>query len=476
MSIKRQPQTKGYSRKREDRGSPVENLIVTKTRRMEDMQLDEVGAMAALSEESSDSEPEQEIEIEIPEDTPPWVKLFMNRFDHRFDRLDRHAGRMETRLVKKIDLVNKKADDNKTEISKNESTIKELRNEIDGMKNEMKNMKLEQQSTKRRIINSEKQALKDTLMFDGIPESENESLQECVEKLSEKVATHTGHQFVDNMIIKCFRIGRKPDPEVGDPARTPRPRGILVKFASMRERELVWGERFKYKDTNIYLNELFPREIENKRRELYPILRLIKKMDHYRKVSSIVGDRLMINGRGYTTDTLHTLPDDINIQPLYTKCEDGVTFFYRHRSPLSNHYLAKFTLEGVEYNCSEQYYFAQRAEDMGDDVIHGKVMAMTNPKEMLRHGRKAQNKKSINVEEAEVKIMKRGVRETFDQNPALKDFLMSTNKTKIGESSPSNKKWGTGFYIGHKDCFNTNLWAENLLGEIIEQQRDLYAS
>ena len=79
----------------------------------------------------------------------------------------------------------------------------------------------------------------------------------------------------------------------------------------MRDRDAIWGDRFKYKAPKLYWNQLYPREIELKRQELYPILKLIKGNDKYRKISSISGDKLIVDGRAYTSDTLHNLPDDI---------------------------------------------------------------------------------------------------------------------------------------------------------------------
>jgi ribA/ribD-fused uncharacterized protein len=133
-------------------------------------------------------------------------------------------------------------------------------------------------------------------------------------------------------------------------------------------------------------------------------------------------------------------------------------------------------IEGTDYLCNEQFYFAKRAQVLGDDVIHGRVMELDNPREMLREGRKAQNNNNVNVEQEEIRIMKWGIREKFSQNVHLKTFLMATNNNKIGESSKSSHRWGTGFHLHHKNAFNQGLWATNTLGEIIQEQRELFKS
>jgi hypothetical protein len=230
------------------------------------------------------------------------------------------------------------------------------------------------------------------------------------------------------------------------------------------------------RDTGVHIDEDQPSEIDARRSRLLPIYKKAMSNPDYRKRTFLNGDHLTVNGEHYTIENLQELPDDLDPRMIATRTEGPTTIFFGQNSPLSNHHPSPMVILNKKYLCNEQYYFAMRAEEMGDDTIHGKVMAATNPKDMLRHGRKAQNKKNINVEEAEVRIMKKGVQEKFDQNAALKDFLMSTDKTRIGESSPSNKRWGTGFYLGQKDCFNTDLWATNLLGDIIQEQRELYAT
>ena len=113
---------------------------------------------------------------------------------------------------------------------------------------------------------------------------------------------------------------------------------------------------------------------------------------------------------------------------------------------------------------------------MGDDVIQDKVMRQTNPREMLKHGRRATNFNHIpdnDLEREEERIMARGIRKKFTQNKDMRAFLMDT-APRIGESSKTNPRWGTGLHLHHKDCFNTNKWAKNLLGDLLVNQRTLF--
>ena len=160
------------------------------------------------------------------------------------------------------------------------------------------------------------------------------------------------------------------------------------------------------------------------------------------------------------------------------RTEGDVTIFFTCNSPLSNHYPIKMTVDNKCFTSNEQFYFYKRAEVMGDETIQDRVMKTHDPREVLRHGRKARNYNAINEEEEEIKIMKRGVKEKFSQNQALKDFLMATAQNYIGEASKSNTRWGTGLHLHHRNAFKRDHWAPrgNQLGEILMAQRELFNS
>ena len=170
------------------------------------------------------------------------------------------------------------------------------------------------------------------------------------------------------------------------------------------------------------------------------------------------------------------LPKELDPRLLATRTEGDTTIFFSINSPLSNHHPAKMTVENTQYLCNEQFYFGKRAELMGDDAVHGRVMSATNPRDMLKHGRKAHNFKNIpaaDLENMEKDVMTWGVREKFIQNPPLKDFLMGVEEN-IGESTKSSHRWGTGMHLHDRHAFNRNRWKSNLLGEIIMDQRNLF--
>ncbi|CAG2191257.1 unnamed protein product [Mytilus edulis] len=73
-------------------------------------------------------------------------------------------------------------------------------------------------------------------------------------------------------------------------------RPIVARFTSRRDLEYVLKCAYRLKGTDYGIKEQFPKEIELKRKELYPILKQAKK-DNNKAV--LVRDRLYINGELY---------------------------------------------------------------------------------------------------------------------------------------------------------------------------------
>ena len=179
-------------------------------------------------------------------------------------------------------------------------------------------------------------------------------------------------------------------------------------------------------------------------------------------------DRLVVNGESFTLENLHNLPADIKLEDLYTKTEEGVTFFFRKRSPLSNHHHAPFEVDGKPYCSSEQYYFAEMSRQCRDKGAFEAVMGTTDPLEMMSAGRgirKQTNKWMGN----RVSVMEKGVREKVLQNPHVRACLLNTKNSKIAEASPNDIFFGIGHGMNDEDRFEN--WGQNHMGSILEKIR-----
>ncbi|CAG2247034.1 K09935 [Mytilus edulis] len=112
---------------------------------------------------------------------------------------------------------------------------------------------------------------------------------------------------------------------------------------------------------------------------------------------------------------------------------ENYLFFWRKESPFSQWHPAKFTIDGLTFNCAEQY------------MMYNKAKFSKN----------------------EAKLDK------FSQNEKLREELVNTYPKLLVEASPHDQVWGIGLAADDPKIFDVNNWRGfNLLGKIITDVRD----
>lgn len=156
------------------------------------------------------------------------------------------------------------------------------------------------------------------------------------------------------------------------------------------------------------------------------------------------------------------------------------TFFFGHRKSMgdlavfSNWYPAKFKEENVQYENSEQYMMAKKAELFGDQDTLNKIMNTPNgdPKKVKLLGRQVKNFNQSVWENNHKQIVKTGNILKFTQNPRLLKILISTDGTTLVEASPYDKIWGIGLSSTDPRSLHRSTWqGKNLLGQILTEIR-----
>jgi ribA/ribD-fused uncharacterized protein len=143
---------------------------------------------------------------------------------------------------------------------------------------------------------------------------------------------------------------------------------------------------------------------------------------------------------------------------------------------LSNFYPCEFVVEGLKYNCSEQYFMKKKQElfDNSNKNLGEQIMAEINPKQIKNYGRVVKNFDQTIWDKNKYQIMYQGVKSKFISNPELAKKLLDTKNKKLVEASPYDKIWGIGLSESDaKKISNPTNWpGTNLLGQILEQVRD----
>ncbi|TXK76729.1 NADAR family protein [Paenibacillus sp. N3.4] len=149
------------------------------------------------------------------------------------------------------------------------------------------------------------------------------------------------------------------------------------------------------------------------------------------------------------------------------------TFFWRSQSPFSQWHPSLFTLNGVQYNCAEQYMMVQKALIFKDADIAAKILKAHSPADQKKLGRQVKNFDSTIWAAVCKKFVYEANYAKFTQNSALKQSLLSTVGTTLVEASPVDTIWGIGLAEDHPDALDRKKWrGTNWLGEILTELRE----
>lgn len=160
------------------------------------------------------------------------------------------------------------------------------------------------------------------------------------------------------------------------------------------------------------------------------------------------------------------------VQNSEDKTEMIVLFF--SGSYLSNFHKCTFIVDGVRFTSNEQFFHYRKALLFNDQKSMAKILVTNNPKEQKLLGRKV-----INYDEKKwafecYNVMKQGLYAKFDQNPILKERLLSISNARFAEASPYDKKWGIGIRSDHPNAATPSKWlGDNILGKALTEIRDI---
>lgn len=154
------------------------------------------------------------------------------------------------------------------------------------------------------------------------------------------------------------------------------------------------------------------------------------------------------------------------------KIRENYLMFWKTGDYMSNWHLSPFTIDGVQFNCAEQWMMYSKAMLFGDTVIAKETLAESIPRNQKALGRKVKSFVSAVWEKECFDIMVKGCLQKFIQNPKMKEQLLSTGELILVEASPHDTIWGIGLDEDHPDSTNPEKWLGlNLLGLVLMEVR-----
>lgn len=149
------------------------------------------------------------------------------------------------------------------------------------------------------------------------------------------------------------------------------------------------------------------------------------------------------------------------------------TFFYKSDHPFSQWYMSDFEIDGIQFNCAEQYMMYAKAQLFADQEMSEKILGAEHPRKHKAYGRLVKGFDSATWNDEAKDIVYKANYAKFTQNPNLQKFLLKTAGTTLVEASRSDAIWGIG--LGEEDParFDRNQWqGKNWLGQVLTKLRD----
>ena len=141
--------------------------------------------------------------------------------------------------------------------------------------------------------------------------------------------------------------------------------------------------------------------------------------------------------------------------------------------PFSQWHPSPFVIDGVTYNCAEQWMMAEKARMFGDKGSENLILWNSSPAMQKRLGRQVQGFNNEIWKANARDIVRRGNRAKFSQNPELKKALLATGTKTIVEASPHDQIWGIGLRASDPRAQSRATWrGTNWLGQVLTEVRD----
>ena len=320
-----------------------------------------------------------------------------------------------------------------------------------------------------RISFLEDQLLEKNVIFQGILESEYEDTKDIKTGIVKAItSTMTGESEEEQKtnasqtsIESVERLGKY------NPMRI---RPVKVKFSEKRDVDNLFKNRKKL-PKGIFIDKEYSKSTEKERRLLRPVIKAARRLDKYKGVCQLEGPQLVIEGKCYHRQNIHTLPEDLNPMEVTSKSNDETLAFFGELNPLSNFHPCKFDLEGESFNSSEQYIQWTKAKYCGDRIAMECILNCEDASDCKEASRDIVNIDRKGWLDSAESLCFDGIQAKFVQNNHLMEKLLDTGEKTLVEAS-YDEAWGTGQHLGSKDCLIRSKWKSvGILGRILMKIR-----
>ena len=229
---------------------------------------------------------------------------YLKKMDKKLDKLDnleKKVTEVDGDMKKLWNFVHGNLKDNKEAINKINDKLDTFEFALGTAHEQITQLNNEKKRMQDSLLYLQSQSMRNNLVFSGLNEDSNENHDVTEVKVRTFMVEQMkiAQDIVDGIQLeRVHRMGVNYSGATSSGARS-RPRNIVAKFLHYKDRETVRRARMNLKGTGYYVNEQFPKEISDRRRELLPKLHQAKREG---KNAWISYDTLYIDGRPVRSD------------------------------------------------------------------------------------------------------------------------------------------------------------------------------
>lgn len=304
-----------------------------------------------------------------------------------------------------------------------------------------------------KTANANQHALKNcNIVVEGIPEVIGEN---CMEKVCSVFKEIEDKCQIED-IISAYRVGQK-----STDAKYTRP--IVVKLMDPLVKTVIMEGKWKLikheQFGRVFQNDDLPPKIKKERKVLREICKYANSIGYHGcKVS---GSKFVINGKAYRFDTIHLLPEDLQLCNIRQRRVGRGIGFQSEEAFLSNFFPATLTMEQLSFSSAEQAYQYFKARTCAN-----KILTLSNPRDIKLTGDEVPT--TAVWEQNKEAFMRAVVFSKFRQNDDLRKKLLDTGDLPLYECT-KNRWWGSGLHLDSPEWETGNYPGLNKLGGILAE-------
>jgi len=151
----------------------------------------------------------------------------------------------------------------------------------------------------------------------------------------------------------------------------------------------------------------------------------------------------------------------------------GEKFIPFYNGPFCQWASSPIVVDGVRYNCAEQYMMAKKALLFEDGEAYLAIMATSDPSEQKRIGRRVRGFRREVWDVVSRDVVARANLAKFTSTPRLYRELTSTEGHVLVEASPTDDVWGVKLFENDPAVHDRSKWrGTNWLGQVLTDLRE----